>query len=61
MTDEEALRDLFAIQAMNGIISNFELLKGYMREDGFGYIASVAKLSYIYADEMLKAREVKHG
>lgn len=47
--ERETLRDMFAMTAMGGLVSN--------GRGGTDY-AQIAKYSYVVADEMLKAREL---
>ena len=47
---EVTLRDLFAMSALNGMLSN---------TDSFGLYEQQSDIAYMYADAMLKARKQK--
>ena len=53
------LRDYFAAKALQGMLSNPEFLQVVTKEEvnGNDCASRVAKVSYKYADAMMKARE----
>jgi hypothetical protein len=53
------LRDYFAAQAMQGMLSNPEFLQVVTKEEvnGSDCASRVAKVSYKYADAMMEARD----
>lgn len=54
----ERLRDEFAMAAMSSIITVAEKA-GWHWQQSEGFLETVAKKSYMSADQMLKAREIK--
>lgn len=60
--EQETMRDYFAVSAMQGLITanNSEYMARELRrasdKAGLTPEATIAKLAFIYADEMLKAR-----
>ena len=53
------LRDYFSAKALQGMLSNPEFLQAVTKEEvnGSDCASRVAKVSYKYADAMMKARE----
>jgi hypothetical protein len=54
-----ALRDYFAAAALQGLLANPYIAEALAKEDKVRFDTWIETQSYVYADAMLKAREVK--
>ncbi len=62
LMQKESLRDMFAAKALQGIMSNDDLLKGSINgSSDIKVKAAISKDAYELADAMLAARETKEA